>query len=470
VKKVAVIVVVLLLLLVVAIGAGTYWLGMQTQDAYSSLLQNIAKNGQATISNLRYEHGWLSSTAEATISVPGIPGGLSLTSHIQHGPFPGVMDLQFMPGMAVVDSVLVGNSAASAKFPPVRARTMIFLAGNSETQLDIPAYKRPGVGYGWVAASGGISVSADQQTIKGHVNFPQMQLSGAAGSITLTQTAIDWDQEPGVTGLGFGGYNLSVGRAIVQSSKGNASIEGLRAAASSRESAGNMTANLSLQVHAVDDGESSFGPGQIALQLRKVDTASLTKYQREMQALGNKKLPPGQMGPAMLGKTSELVMALARKTPELEITKLAFKVGGSEITGKGKFVLDASGLAAGDTPVTLQQAVNGAAELFVPRSAVATLAEHDILHQLSAYKTQGTLTPDEIKKLTPEKISAITDAALPTYMDKVVSRMHLVPNGGDYKLTIAARQGQLLINEQPVGQPAGGSAATQKNRAPKRPQ
>ncbi len=458
-RKIAVSVVAVLVILVIIVGGASYWLGMQAQKAYTTLLQKIGNGGRITVSNVSYERGWLSSTAEATISGPGLPTGVSIVSRIQHGPFPAIADLQFMPGMAVVNSELAANSPSLAKLPPIKARTMVFLAGNSETQLSIPAFMQSAAGgtsYSWLPASGSFTVDADQTTIIGDMTFPQVKLSNTAGSALVTQATVNWTQP---TGPGKGAYSLAIGHLTAEGSKGKASIEGLRLVASESESAGSIMATLSVQLRAVSDGVNSYGPGQALMQLRNLDALSLTKYRKEIQTLESRKLPPDQLGPAMQRKTTELIMNLARKAPELDITKVALQVGGSEITGKARFVLDGSGLPAGENPATFMQATNGEGKVSVPRAVIATLAQNEIHHQLDAYKTQGTLTPDEVKKLTPDRISNITNTALPSYMNRVVASLHLVPDAGDYQWTIAAHQGQLLINDKPVGQPAGDAPA-----------
>ncbi len=453
-RKIAVSVVAVLVILVVIVGGASYWLGMQAQKTYTTLMQNIGDNGRITVSNVSYERGWLSSTAEATISVPGLPTGFSIISRIQHGPFPSIADLQFMPGMAVVKSELAANSPGLAKLPPINARTMVFLDGNSKTQLDIPAFTQSapgGTSFSWLPASGSFTVDADQTTVIGDITFPQVKLSSAVASALITQATVNWTQPTGALGAAKTEFSLAIGHLATVGPKGKTSIDGLRLMSTEGEAAGSILATLSVQVRAVSDGISSYGPGQVVMQLRNLDALSLTKYQKEIQALEGRKLPVDQMGPAMQAKTTELIMNLVRKAPEFDISKLALQIGGSEITGKARFVLDGSGLPPGEIPTTFMQAANGEGKVSVPRAVIATLAQNEILQQLAAYKTQGALTPDEVKELTPDRISIITDTALPSYMDRVVASLGLVPDGGDFQWTVTAHQGQLLINNKPVG-------------------
>ena len=466
-KKVAVIVVALLIVVIAAVGAGAYWFGKQAEVAYNGALQAFAKNGQITIANSSFDRGWLSSTADVTLSLPGFPGGLSITSRIQNGPFPGLWSLKFMPGMAIVDSVLTGNARALAKLSGIKANTMIFLAGNSNTDIQIPAYREPPPGgLSWLEGSGKISVSADQQTIEGSVTLPEVQVASPTGALDVRQTNISWNRLPSPSGLGVGGYDISIARIAVKGSASPTTIEGVHLATSSRESAGSQTLVFSLSARSLKDGVGSkqggqIGPGRFTMQLSKLDTKSLLGYQRDTQILYNRRLPPDKFGPAAADAFAKLLASLARKSPELDLTKLSVNVGGSEITGKGKFVLDGSNLPTPNNLSGLMQAIEGKASLFVPRAAVATLASQDIQRQLATYQAQGELTPDEVEKLTPDKVSAITSAALPTYMNKVITGMHLVPDGGDFTLTVAAHQGQWLVNDKPLGQPPSAAGGTQ---------
>jgi hypothetical protein len=158
----------------------------------------------------------------------------------------------------------------------------------------------------------------------------------------------------------------------------------------------------------------------------------------------------------MLGKSLELLGNLAKKSPELEITKLSFKTADGEVTGKAKFVLDGSQLDVSGNPMLMLKALSGEGELSLPESLVRLLAIPDVKRDIEALKESGKLKKDEIAKLTPKRIELITQQALkelPQYKDSVISKLKLVPDGPNYKIVAALKSGQLTVNNEPLQMP-----------------
>ena len=450
-KKTAAVVVAVLLGMVAILGAASYWLGIRARQTYETLLRQTGRDAGFVVTNLRFQSGLLSSTAVATIAVPGLPADISVVSHIRPGPLPEITRLGFMPGMAMVTTRLTVSSPALASFKPVTAHTMVYLAGNSVTNLNIPAYKRivphGGGGFSWGPATGKIVVGADQGTVNGNIDCPLAQLEGSKNPVSLSQVTFSWMRQPGVPGLDES--SLSIGRISRPGPAGPVGIQGLQINLSKQHQAGDVAARFAMHVRMVSDGNSSYGPGQLLVQISKLDSASLAGFQRSTQMLARQHLPANRMSAALLARTAGLLRALARKAPELEITRFGLKVDGSEVAGKGKFVLDGTDISGSGYPDLLLRAVNGTAELLVPRAVVADVATDEIHRRLDTYKTQGTLTPDEVSRLTPPRVARIVHNALPAYMAQIASRWHLASAGADYMLTVAIHQGQLLINGQP---------------------
>jgi hypothetical protein len=234
------------------------------------------------------------------------------------------------------------------------------------------------------------------------------------------------------------------------------SLDGMRLSSNTQEAGGNLNSTLTFQFRAMESGGSKQGAAQINLQLRKLDVASLVKFQNEVRALRKQRLPPEQVNTMMLGKTLELLGELAKKSPELEVTKLSFKAEDGEVTGKAKFVLDGSQLDVSGNPMLMLKALSGEGEINLPDSIVRLLAEPDVKRDLEVLKTSGKLSEQEIAKLTPKRIAAITTQAikeLPQYRENVVSRLKLVADGPNYKIVAALKDGQLRVNNEPLQLP-----------------
>jgi hypothetical protein len=102
------------------------------------------------------------------------------------------------------------------------------------------------------------------------------------------------------------------------------------------------------------------------------------------------------------------------------------------------------------------RALSGDGELSLPDSLVRMLASSDVKRDIEALKASGKLKKDEIAKLSPKRIEMITQQALrelPQYRDSVITRLKLVPDGPNYKIVGVLKNGQVMVNNEPIQLP-----------------
>lgn len=448
-KKGLLLIVILLALLGAA--AAPYWFGMQAEHAYDELLQQAARDGRFTVSNAHYERGWLVSTADATITPSALPLGVTVTSTIHHGPFPLIGELQWTAHTALVTSQI--GLPFPPGLPPLTARTLIHLDRQSETRLELPAHKHAwpeGGGVEWQAGSGEFSASGEARRVKASFVLPALEIRSSEAHATFTRLGLNVDRRPAPSGLSLVDFSMSLDRLAASGPQGKPTLAGLRLGMGSEESAGTLSLSFNFEFRELNDGEAAYGPAQLTLKLGKLDSALLAKYQQQLTAAES---APAAEQQAMIGKTLELVAGLARKAPELELTRLSLKTPGGEISGSGKLVLDGGKLDVAENPMLLLSALNGEGKILVPNGVVKALAEKDIRRKIDELKAKGSLSEQEAKKLTPEKLAQVSAKMLPRTMDEVARGHHLVPDGLDYKLNATFKQGRLLVNGKPLEQP-----------------
>jgi len=468
VKKIVTIVVVLAALLIAAVAGLPFWFGMQAESAYGAMLQKLTTDGELTVSSNNFQRGWFESTADTTFTMTNLPMvTISMLHRISHGPLPLDDEFQLQPLLARVKSqISIGLPTGAIKPPPMVSKTSVYLAGNSSTHLDMEPYKKSAPKAGendtfnldWKGLSGDFTLSADYKTMKGEFKAPVLQFSFKDGGFALSRLNLSVDTQEIASGLNTGSVSLGVEKLVMDDPKIGESIhlDGLRLSSNTQEAGGNLNSTLTFQFRSMESGGSKQGAAQINLQLRKLDVASLIKFQNEVRALRKKKTPPEQANMMILGKTMELLGQLAKKSPELEVTKLSFKAEDGEVTGKAKFVLDGSQLDVSGNPMLMLKALSGEGEISLPGSIVRLLAEPDVKRDLEILKTSGKLSESEIAKLTPKRVAAITTQAiqeLPQYKENVVSRLKLVADGPNYKIVAALKDGQLRVNNEPLQLP-----------------
>jgi uncharacterized protein YdgA (DUF945 family) len=463
------VIVVLVAVLAAALAALPYWFGMQAESAYQAMVQKMTASGEIAVTSSNFQRGWLESTADTTFTLTNMPMvTVTMLHHISHGPLPLDDDFQLMPLLARIKSqVSIGLPGGALKLPTMIGKSTVYLAGNSHTHLEMGPFRSAApktddagnaLEVEWKGMSGDFDMSADYKSLKGQMNAPLLQVSSKGGSFALNRLGVNMDTQESPSGLGTGSVAFSVDKFLIDDQKSGEkiAIDGLRVSSNSQEAGGNLNSTLTLQSRGMEVGDSKQGAAQITVQVRKLDVATLVKFQKEIRELRKKKAPPEQANMMVVGKTLELLGNLAKKSPELEITKLSFKTADGEVTGKAKFVLDGSQLDVSGNPMLMLKALSGEGEISLPDSVVRLLAQPDVKRDIETLKTSGKLTDAEIAKLTPQRIAAITSQAiqeLPQYRDTVISRLKLVPDGPNFKIVAELKNGQMQVNSEPVQLP-----------------
>lgn len=444
---------IVLIILLGAAAAAPYWFGMQAEEAYNKSMQELTQDSQIVITRQTYERGWLNSTAEATYTISGLPGSLTVINKIYHGPIPIQGDLDFKPVLALVTGQASLSLPMGPKLPPISGKTTIALDGQSISHFEVAAVnsKDPsGSSLSWQGLSGDITASADLKQINLSLLAPLLQINSPTQKLSMSNARVTATLRQGASGLTTGDLSYAFDKLSSETDKGTLVMNGLVLATSSAEASGNLSANVDLKLQSIGDGASTYGPGVISIKVSNLDTATLAKYKKELRELGTKKLPPEQMPSAVMGKMVALAANLAKKTPEIDVSKISFKFKEGEITGSGKIVLDGSNANIAENPELLLMALRGDGEVIVPQAALQALTALDLSRQVESFKSQGKFSEDEIKKLTPQKISEISASAAPKYMQRYAHSMKLVPEGDNYKMSLTLSRGQFLLNGQPL--------------------
>lgn len=444
---------IVLIILLGAAAAAPYWFGMQAEEAYNKSMQEITQDGQVVITHQTYERGWLDSTAEATYTFGGLPGSLTVINKIYHGPIPLEGELDFKPVLARIKGQASLSLPMVPKFPPISGQTTIQLDGQSISHFEVAAVNSTdpsGNSFSWQGLTGDVTASADLKQISMSILAPLLQINSPTQKLSVSKAKITANLQKSASGLTTGSLSYAIDKLSSESDQGTLVLSGLVLAAASAEASGNLSANVDLKLQSIGDGTSTYGPGVINIKVNNLDAATLVKYKKELHELQAKKLPPEQMPSVLMGKMVALVANLAKKAPEIDISKISFKFQEGEITGSGKLVLDGGNADIAENPELLLMSLHGDGEVIVPQAALKALTALDLSRQVASFKSQGKFSEDELKKLTPQKISEISASAAPKYMQRYASSMKLVPEGDNYKMSLSLSRGQFLLNGQPL--------------------
>lgn len=471
-KKKALVPVIAGVVVVAAAAGAPYWFGLQAEKQYERMAQELAQRSGATLTTLGYERGWLTSSANMTLSTPGMPLVFAVQHRIIHGPLPVARwlggSLDFTPVEAIIESevTLQSDTKLGVPLPPLNVVTTIDLTGHTTARYTMAALhtslsNRPSkvpfpsdAKLDFAGIEGSAVVADDHRGLRLHLTAPLLSISNGPIGTDLRGITFDSDTQEGPAGYPLGNSSVSIDRIAF----GNAAVvQGLRFSSNTRAQGNDVTVGFQQTVRTAKVAGTDYGPMQVDFALRKLDAAIMMRFNKLAENIQKQKLPPQQAGMAMAGEALKLVAALAKKAPELELTKLSLKVPGGEVTGHGKLVLDGSQVDIAQNPFAIMTALNGDAALSLPAGVVENVVRARLRQEVEALKTNGTLSAEEASRLNEQKVAAIVDQALPGRLQQVLQRAPLVRNDGGYEIKASLHGGRMLVNDQPWQPNAGGT-------------
>jgi len=452
----------LVLLLTAALVGLPFWLGTEAEKTYQTLLERASRSSGFQIKAKTYERGWFRSTAETLIRYPGLPLEFTAAHKIDHGPFPLTRWLQgefsLTPIQARIESeirIAATGQGGLATLPPLTTDLTIDLRGDGRMRLALPPSRTQGAdgaNFDWRGLTGDIDFDREWKKFRLELQTPGFAVtktSDNAMEVSVSKITLSSNMHEGVAGYLFGDSAFAIGQMKFQSPAAHVVAQGMEIAASTRAAGESVNMVLDYKIQAINNADEHYGPGQITIELRKLDVATLMKFRNEMEAIQRKDLPQAQASLMTLGKSMELIGTLSKKAPELEITRLSFKTAQGELQGKGKLVLDGSKANIAENPMQMLTALSGNFELSIPPGMVRQILAPLILSDIESYRQAGTLSAKERANLDPATMAKIVDQALPLYLAQNPFTRNLVLEKDMYKLRASIRRGQLLVNNTP---------------------
>ncbi|HSD97591.1 MAG TPA: YdgA family protein, partial [Sulfuricaulis sp.] len=404
-----------------------YWFGMEAEKTYGAMLEQMSGSSGLLFTGKNYQRGWLSSTAETVVRHPHIPFELTAKHRISHGPLPLDRMLQgdwrLTPVQARIASQITLATVGKQMpldLPPLSTETTFRLNGDGAMHAGIPPVKTTGTQgetIDWSGMSADMTFDRAWRKIRFDALMPSLNVTAPdQGEMSLSKLSLHSDTQVGIAGYSFGDASLNIGQLEFGYAAGHVGLKGFALSSTARAAGDNVSLVIRYTLDEAQVAEERFGPGQLVIEARNLDAAALVKFKNEIDALTRGNLPPAQAGMIVAGKAMELIAELSKKAPEVEITRLSFKTGESEISGKGKFVLDGRKHDIARNPMQMLTAFAGDFELAMPAAVLKHLLAPQIRQDIEAYRQSGALTADDVAHLGPEAMAEIVDRVFPQYL------------------------------------------------------
>ena len=301
------------LALLTAVLAPPYWFGLRTEAAFNERLETLANRNGLQITRNRFERGWFSSQAETVLSLPRTPIEIGAQHTIHHGPFAFSRWLEgdFNTSPRQVQIETQGTLKISAKDSAAAVGTLAFsidttlgLDGAGHARLESPPFSdTAGTNkLQWQGLQGDVYFDVGARNIRTELRAPRF--SHALGE--MNDLRFHSDLHEGVAGHYLGKSHLEIGGAAFGPGP-LFSLKKLRVGADSSAQGDNLTLGISYDIAAIQTTGNQYGPGRLALEIRKLDAVALTRFQEEINALQRSDKPAEQLALMQVGKLLQLV-------------------------------------------------------------------------------------------------------------------------------------------------------------------
>ncbi len=427
-------------LTLLSLAALPWWLGWQAEKTYRVLLDELTAATGATTAVRRYDRGWFHSEVESEIRFGDTAPAFVIQLRLDHGP----LALEgLVPVMAYVRGEL-HPAAGAARIAPLTVEGTTDLRGTAHLVFAWPAGQLPLAGgtFAWQPLRGSLSIERDAQRLAWQFETPALHFTGETGA--------DWRIEAlqlraalreGVAGFPLGNIAGSAARLVHTPDE---VVEDGKLSVSARFGGEGLMLAVGAQLRSWKHGAETFGPGELTLEVRRLDPSALMPLLRSLPALSR----PAEASAAV--KLTALAVTLARKAPEAEFTALRLKKNADELTGRGRLLFDGRRLGANVPAGRLLTALSGEFELSVPVA---------LAHAWFVPTTPGMAEVEQrMERLPMAQQDAETERTddVPAPDETLSSHLHghpygrlLVPTETGYRLTASLKQGRLLINNEP---------------------
>ncbi len=350
-KKLAILFSILVAALFVAPGL----IGFKVQSKYQDVISVMQQNGLEVVSD-DYRRGWFGARAETKFKLK-MPSGVTgkavefvMLNDIVHGPLSpdGGLALAAMgTSFKVDDKVLFPGEENSV------LRTSIGLGGNGETQIIIPALKlagkpgRPEIQFS--GAEGSISFDTGLSQFDMDIVMPGLWVAGDKGeSLKFTEVILQGDSKAGLFSLLLGSGKFKIKQIDFNNPKKNIAvkIDAINISSDTSESDGKLAIAADYAVESVSVNDVVYGPAQFQIDFANISAEVVAKLQKEIRKMRALKLTKEQESMAMINLLLGAGPDLLQANPGVNIKRLFVKTPDGDIDGS--LAVTANGLQWGE--------------------------------------------------------------------------------------------------------------------------
>ncbi|MEK7795926.1 MAG: DUF945 family protein, partial [Pseudomonadota bacterium] len=286
-------------LTLLSLAALPWWLGWQAEKTYRALLDELTATTGATTAVRHYDRGWFHSEVESEIRLNDTTPAFVIQLRLDHGP----LALEgLIPVMAYVRGELHPTElAGTAPVAPLIFEGATDLRGTTRLTFAWPAGQLSVAGgaLAWQPLRGNLSIERDAQRLAWQLETPALHFTGEAGAgWRIEALQLRAALREGIAGFPLGNIAGSAARLVhtpddSRDGGGRATpgavaddvIEDGKISVSAHFGGEGLMLAVGAQLQSWKHGAETFGPGELALEVRRLDPSALMPLLRSLPAL-----------------------------------------------------------------------------------------------------------------------------------------------------------------------------------------
>ncbi len=434
-----------------------WYLGMQTEQAMRAEVSKMASSAQSplNVTFMRYDRGWLSSTAVTRLTLKAEPSlYLDVRHDISQLPQPGA-------GWVHVRSVPQWNGEIKTAFdhyfagqPALTVDSVAGFDGSRKTTFSSPAFSQPlretpGAKLAWGGMEGTISVGPNERLVASAA-ATHLTLQGGDTQADLKSLKFDasWEMH-GAAADWQGETRIALGELRFSGPRDQVAMKDLSGAAYQRSKGDSVLLGYALRVGAgssakAGETENSFSNAVLDVEFDQINKKALAKYLDDVGAGDQHAAAPQS---AFAAQTMlELAADLLRGSPVIRLNKLGVETPSGAVSAQATVSFDGSNLAEIRFSPELLSRLRVKGNVEIAASLLRAQLQRKVRPQVEvALVQQGAQSTEENIKAVSEKL---TDAQLKSLTDTGILR----PRGTNFTVEAEFAAGQMLVNGQPASQ------------------
>jgi uncharacterized protein YdgA (DUF945 family) len=483
VRKIIVGIVVALILLSAMWAGATHWFAVRAEEQYKAILEQASEAGQVKslrFVNESYHRGfWVSKARTAvTLQHPAIasqemaPVRFTLDHEIYHGPFPlGAKfpegQVRWKPCMAFMETRMVLDPDAQSKLKELfekipelasmRNYTLIHLDGSGEDHFIIPAFQytyddKDSATIGWKGLFLRMDFSSDLKRFNGTVRMPGLQVSAKDVDLKLQTMQHTFRMQQGAHGLWLGEAAFDVPNFDFVPKEENGEfhmvlVQGLKMRTTAGASDEAITYGLALEAGEILIDGSRYGPGAFQMEIRNLDAASVVRLQGTANRVegADPSLSAEALQEKLQAEYLDILAAMLKTSPEVEITRMELKTPFGDFAGTGKVTVEGDKWKSSPDLSQLPSALTADVQVKAGEDLVKRAVSNIIKGQILAHGGEGMG-----KGLAEGLMDTMASSMAAEQLQSLAAQNVLVLDNGVYSLHATFDAGQTVLNGRPL--------------------